>query len=65
MQHWSKRTALAALVAYALFVSVLTLRPAPGAVSQQFWTCVLCGELGTADLILNVILFVPLPSLPI
>ena len=59
MQHWSKRTAVVVLVAYVLFVSILTLRPAPGAVSQQFWTCVLCGERGTADLILNVILFAP------
>ena len=60
MPDWSKRPAVAVLLASALFVSILTLRPAAGRVNPQIWTCVLCGERGSADLILNLVLFVPI-----
>lgn len=49
--------------AWALLIVVLTLRPDPGAieaVGRTPWWCLSCGEAGTADLLLNLVLFAPL-----
>lgn len=46
--------------ASALIIAVLTLRPVPGAQLRPFTFCLVCSDVGTSDLILNVLLFVPL-----
>ena len=48
--------------AFLVIIGILTLRPLPG---QAFlshatpWWCLLCGALGTVDVLLNILLFVP------
>lgn len=44
-------------------ILVATLRPLPGGIQEElpFW-CVLCGSQGTADALLNLLLFLPLGS---
>lgn len=49
-----------ALVASLAFIGFHTLRPSADNVSGIQPFCLLCGERGSADLILNVVLFVPL-----
>lgn len=47
----------------AVFIGSLTLFPHPEAVNEVAktpWWCLLCGEYGTVDVLLNVLLFVPL-----
>src|SRR5688572_27824066 len=41
-------------------IAVLTLRPGPAYVPSLPPGCIICGEYGAADAILNVLLFVPL-----
>ncbi|TVP44911.1 MAG: VanZ family protein [Gemmatimonadales bacterium] len=43
-----------------MVILVLTLTPHPGARTLSWSFCILCGSFGTANLIRNVILFVPL-----
>lgn len=48
--------------AFLLVVGILTLRPIPGQAAMSHmtpWWCLLCGALGTVDVLLNVLLFVP------
>lgn len=58
-----QRLAVALLVSWVLAVAWVTLRPDPGAEwaaqASPPW-CIACGEAGLADLLLNVVLFVPL-----
>jgi len=42
------------------FIAALTLRPAPRPLFPVPITCLVCGDLGTVDVTLNVALFVPL-----
>lgn len=45
-----------------LFIAALTLRPDPHAVllvKETPFTCLVCGPLGTMDVLLNIVLFVP------
>ncbi|MEP7383243.1 MAG: VanZ family protein, partial [Gemmatimonadota bacterium] len=42
------------------FIAALTLRPAPRPLFQVPMDCLICGDLGGVDVILNVALFVPL-----
>jgi VanZ family protein len=51
---------IAATIVMLVVIARLTLYPAPGPLPSGFHTCVMCGTFGTADLIDNVILFVPL-----
>lgn len=55
-------TAKVALVAAIAFVGVMTLWPDPKladlAASTPWW-CLVCGDLGTVDVLMNVLLFVP------
>ena len=41
-----------------LFVSALTLTPQPDGATATGW-CLVCGDVGAADFLLNVVLFVP------
>jgi len=53
----------ALLVAWLVVVAWTTLRPAPSqaaAVADLHWHCVLCGDSGGADFLLNVLLYAPL-----
>lgn len=43
-----------------LVIGFLTLRPSSGDAASFDATCVLCGERGSADLLLNLVLFAPL-----
>lgn len=45
---------------WAIGVAVVTLTPDGGAVGRMVSICLLCGERGTADALLNIVLFVPL-----
>jgi hypothetical protein len=52
-----------ATLAWLLVIGWLTLRSAPDQVRQVAllrWNCVVCGDAGVADILLNVLLFVPL-----
>jgi len=51
-----------ALIVWLLLIGRWTLTPAPGATAAaQFtpWWCISCGEIGTADLLQNLLLFLP------
>ena len=48
------------LILWAVAVGWLTLSPSGGGASPTSPFCVLCGSRGTADLLLNVVLFAPL-----
>ena len=55
--------ASAAVLAAALAIGTLTLLPHPrqaGFADLTPWTCLVCGELGGVDVVLNILLFVPL-----
>jgi hypothetical protein len=56
-----RRQAVGQVVAAVSLVTIaaLTLYPAPGTATAG-WRCVVCGTRGTADLLLNVLLFAPL-----
>lgn len=43
-----------------LAVMALTLRPSSASVGSLPSTCVLCGERGVVDLVLNIVLFLPI-----
>lgn len=49
-----------AVLATAAFIAAFTLLPSSGAPFSIGFTCVLCGDRGVADLLLNVVLFLPL-----
>lgn len=54
----SRRASIAGLAASYAFVMWMTLRPAPpGPVLPPF--CIICGQLGGVDFVLNIALFVP------
>jgi hypothetical protein len=60
---FQRKIGLIALVAGAVVVGVMTLLPHPGQeelVRATPPTCLVCGDLGGVDVILNVLLFVPL-----
>ena len=58
-----KRPAGAALALTGLaLILVLTLTPAAGPDTGAFRWCLLCGDVGTADFVANVALFVPLAA---
>ncbi|HSE95578.1 MAG TPA: VanZ family protein, partial [Methylomirabilota bacterium] len=60
---FQRKIGLLALAAGALLVALLTLVPHPGQeelVRATPPTCLICGELGGVDVVLNVILFIPL-----
>lgn len=50
---------LVGFVAWALFVGVLTLKPVSGWSPRMPSGCVLCGEFGGADIVRNVLMFMP------
>jgi hypothetical protein len=55
--------ASAAVLAAALAIGALTLLPHPrqaGFADLTPWTCLVCGELGGVDVVLNLLLFLPL-----
>jgi hypothetical protein len=55
-----------ALFAWLLLIAWWTLTPAPeatAAVDLTPWWCISCGEIGTADLLQNLLLFVPVGHL--
>ena len=47
-------------VASALFIAAATLSPTPGSTPTPGTVCLICGDYGGADFVLNVLLFVPL-----
>src|SRR5690606_4383985 len=49
-----------AVLAAASFIAALTLVPVGGGAPEQLSSCLICGARGTADAVLNVILFIPL-----
>lgn len=54
---------VALTIGWLLAIGALTLRPDPDAVEavgRSPWWCLVCGEAGTADLLLNLVLFAPL-----
>ena len=51
---------MVAVALNVLVIGFLTLRPSSGNAASFDATCVLCGERGSADLLLNVLLFAPL-----
>lgn len=54
---------MAACATALLVIAVTTLRSDPSQAAQAAgttWTCVVCGEAGTTDVLLNLLLFVPL-----
>ncbi len=53
----------AGVVGMLAVIAMLTLTPNPAQAAraaQTPWYCLLCGETGTADVILNILLFIPL-----
>ena len=50
----------AAALVWAVGLAAVTLTPNGGPVARILSFCLLCGERGTADAILNVVLFLPL-----
>lgn len=54
-----ERVRQALLAAWLVVVAVVTLAPTGGPV-RSVSTCLVCGEFGTSELLLNVLLFVPL-----
>ena len=69
MDHGKKRMSgpappnfrpVALVIAAALFIALLTLVPSSGTTSVTPFACLRCGDRGIADLILNVVLFLPL-----
>lgn len=53
----------AGAAAAATIIVALTLRPLPdqaAAAAQTPWSCLVCGPVGSADVILNILLFLPL-----
>lgn len=58
-----QRASAGLLVAWLLVTGWLTLRPDPAAAiaaARSPWSCVVCGQSGAADLLLNLLLFAPL-----
>lgn len=63
MPRRQRRLGYAIAAAAFLVIGVLTLLPASGEVARAARTpvwCILCGDLGTVDFLLNILLFVPL-----
>lgn len=57
------RFAIAACAAAVLLIAGTTLRSDPAQAERTLetaWTCLVCGEAGVADVLLNLLLFVPL-----
>src|SRR2546427_10115908 len=47
------------LIASVIAILAATLFPVAGAESERFIACVVCGERGIADALVNIILFLP------
>ncbi|HUQ84645.1 MAG TPA: VanZ family protein [Gemmatimonadaceae bacterium] len=47
------------ILAAVAAIVVLTLRPAPNNAIEPRWACVVCGTTGVADVLVNVLLYVP------
>lgn len=60
---WARRIWWAIGIAWLMVILALTLRSAPDQalrVAELPWYCILCGDGGVADVILNLLLFAPL-----
>jgi hypothetical protein len=60
---FQRKVGLVTALAGAVFISLMTLLPHPGQeplVRATPFACLICGELGGVDVLLNVILFLPL-----
>lgn len=55
----TRRAAAVALAGYTLAILVVTLAPADPTRTAGLVACIICGERGLADVILNIILFTP------
>jgi hypothetical protein len=57
---WERAAGRGLALLALLFIGVLTLRPAPPSFEPIPVFCVICGQIGGADLLQNLLLFVPL-----
>jgi hypothetical protein len=55
-----KTLGVATTIAALILIARLTLKPMGGSLPTQFDVCILCGSRGTADFLLNIVMFAPL-----